>query len=64
MLRCTLYERAVMAGQASSGTDHIYLAWSNSLRLDLQALGFQRETKRVIDLHNYLNEATDKEPSQ
>ena len=47
MLHCLLYERAVLAGNASSGTDHIYLAWANSLRLDLQ-LTWQRRNRLVL----------------
>jgi hypothetical protein len=33
--------------------DH-YLAWSNSLRLDLQALGLERKAKDVIDIATVL----------
>jgi len=56
MLRCTLYEMATLQGKTGGGSDHIYLAWANSLRLDLQALGLSRKTKRVVDLTNYLDE--------
>ncbi len=56
MLRCTLYEMATLQGQTGGGSDHIYLAWANSLRLDLQALGLVRKTKQVVDLTNYLDE--------
>ncbi len=55
MLRCTLYEMATLQGQTGGGSDHIYLAWANSLRLDLQALGLSRKTKSVMDLTNYLD---------
>ncbi len=54
MLRCTLYEMATLQGTTSGGSDHIYLAWANSLRLDLQSLGLTRKTKDVIDLSTYL----------
>jgi len=54
MLRCTLYEMATLQGTTSGGSDHIYLAWANSLRLDLQSLGLTRKTKDVIDLSHYL----------
>ena len=54
MLRCTLYEMATLQGNTNGGSDHIYLAWSNSLRLDLQAIGLDRKTKQVVDLEQYL----------
>jgi len=54
MLRCTLYEMATLQGKTNGGSDHIYLAWSNSLRLDLQAIGLDRKTKQVVDLEQYL----------
>ncbi len=56
MLRCTLYEMATLQGQTGGGSDHIYLAWANSLRLDLQVLGLSRKTKQVVDLEQYLAE--------
>ena len=34
--------------------DHNLLAWSNSLRLDLQALGLERRERATIDLATYL----------
>ncbi len=55
MLRCTLYEMATLQGSTNGGSDHIYLAWANSLRLDLQALGLSRKTKSVVDLPTYLD---------
>jgi hypothetical protein len=38
----------------SEGSDHHALAWLNSLRLDLQALGLERKRPASIDLHEYL----------
>ena len=58
MLRCTLYEMATLQGKTNGGSDHIYLAWANSLRLDLQSLGLSRKTKDVIDLSHYLKKHT------
>ena len=55
MLRYTLYEMATLQGSTNGGSDHIYLAWANSLRLDLQALGLTRKTKSVVDLPTYLD---------
>ena len=54
MIRCTLYEMATLQGKTNGGSDHIYLAWANSLRLDLQALGLDRKTKDVVDPGTYL----------
>ena len=56
MLRCTLYEMATLQGDTNGGSDHIYLSWANSLRLDLQAIGLDRKTKQVVDLEQYLAE--------
>jgi hypothetical protein len=38
----------------SDGSDHHALAWLNSLRLDLQALGLERKGPAAIDLREYL----------
>jgi hypothetical protein len=38
----------------SEGSDHHALAWLNSLRLDLQALGLERKGPASIDLREYL----------
>ena len=57
MIKCALYERATLNGQTNGGSDHIYLAWSNSLRLDLQALGITRKPNEVCDLRTYLTKA-------
>jgi DUF1680 family protein len=38
----------------SEKSDHNLLAWSNSLRLDLVALGLERREKATIDLASYL----------
>jgi hypothetical protein len=35
----------------SEGSDHYALAWLNSLRLDLQALGLERKGPPTVDLH-------------
>jgi hypothetical protein len=40
----------------SEGSDHHALAWLNSLRLDLQALGLERKGPASIDLREYLKE--------
>jgi hypothetical protein len=43
----------------SEGSDHHALAWLNSLRLDLQALGLERKGPASIDLHEYLKAQTE-----
>jgi hypothetical protein len=43
----------------SEGSDHHALAWLNSLRLDLQAIGLERKGPASIDLHEYLKTQTE-----
>jgi hypothetical protein len=43
----------------SDGSDHHCLAWLNSLRLDLQALGLERPDRPSLDLNAYLKEQAD-----
>jgi hypothetical protein len=38
----------------SEGSDHHALAWLNSLRLDLQAIGLERKGPATLDLREYL----------
>jgi hypothetical protein len=40
----------------SEGSDHHALAWLNSLRLDLQAIGLERKGPAQLDLSVYLKE--------
>ena len=47
----------------SEGSDHHALAWLNSLRLDLQALGLERREKATIDLATYMKTAAEVETS-
>ncbi len=54
LARCTLAEAAYFNGDG--GADEHYLAWSNSLRLDLQALGLERRAKKIMDLQSFLNQ--------
>ena len=47
---CRLYllsEKLLDGGDISEGTDHHALAWLNSMRLDLQALGLKRVVRDV-----------------
>ena len=58
LARITLFEIATLTGKGrTEDTDKIYLAWSNSLRLDLQALGLKRRQKEVAELTTYIREA-------
>jgi hypothetical protein len=58
LARITLFEAATLTGESPSDhVDKVYLAWSNSLRLDLQALGLERRQKDVTELTAYMREA-------
>jgi hypothetical protein len=46
----------------SEGSDHHALAWLNSLRLDLQALGLERKGPAALDLREYLKEQAAEAP--
>ncbi len=57
LARITLFEAATVTGEGrTEETDKIYLAWANSLRLDLQALGLERRQKQVMELGAYVKE--------
>jgi hypothetical protein len=48
----------IKKGKLSSPLEHNFLAWSNSLRLDLQALGIdKRAGAKVLDLADYIRQA-------
>jgi hypothetical protein len=54
-VRLSLLTEQLLAGDPpSDGSDHHALAWLNSMRLDLQALGLERREKPVLDLAAYL----------
>ena len=55
LARCTLAEASHFSGE--SGADDHYIAWSNSLRLDLQALGLERREKNVMELGEYVKQS-------
>ena len=59
--RLALLSEQILADDApSSGSDGHALAWLNSLRLDLQAIGLERRGKPTLDLNDYLkSEAAD-----
>jgi hypothetical protein len=52
-IRCHLYEMGVITDPTIGSRDH-YLALSNSLRLDLQALGLDKKTGNLPGLKDYL----------
>jgi hypothetical protein len=52
--RCRLFEAAAIAEDGTTHADHYYLAWTNSLRTDLLALGLNRVPRPVQDLQSYL----------
>ena len=50
-------------GDLASGNDHHCLAWLNSLRLDLVALGLERRERQILDLRAYTKDMADAAPS-
>jgi hypothetical protein len=54
-VRCFLFEKAMLEG-LDVKTDERYLAWANSLRLDLMALGLKRRAKNIDDLRTIITE--------
>jgi hypothetical protein len=52
LARITFFEASTLAGD--KGADEHYLAWSNSLRLDLQAIGLDRVPPPTPTLADYL----------
>lgn len=53
-IKCHLYETGILDGNDPGSRDH-YLACTNSLRLDLCALGLERRTNDLTgDLESYL----------
>ncbi len=58
IMRCILIERRVLSEQSlDEGDRHQYLAWSNSLRRDLEALGVAGRKGVAPDLHTYIEAA-------
>jgi hypothetical protein len=52
-IKCRLAEIEMLRSDNQTLSVH-YLAWANSLRLDLQALGLQRRQRKVMELTDYL----------
>jgi len=52
-IRCHLYELGILEN-VSQGSRDLYLSCTNSLRLDLCALGLQSKAKDPLDLPGYL----------
>jgi hypothetical protein len=57
-----LSEQLLDGTPPSEGSDHHCLAWLNSLRLDLCALGLERRERQILDLNSYLKNAADAAP--
>jgi hypothetical protein len=49
-----LADRLLTEESLAEGADHHCLAWSNSMRLDLQALGLERRERPLLNLAAYL----------
>jgi hypothetical protein len=58
--RLALLSEQLLDGKPpAEGSDHHALAWLNSLRLDLMALGLERRERQILDLNGYLKTAAD-----
>ena len=57
-----LSEQLLDGTPPSEGSDHHALAWLNSLRLDLMALGLERRERQILDLNGYLKAAATEKP--
>ncbi len=58
-VRLSLLTENLLAGDVlAPGSDAHALAWLNSMRLDLQALGLERRERPVLDLASYLAATT------
>ena len=57
-----LSEQLLTGAPPSEGSDHHALAWLNSLRLDLMAIGLERRERQILDLDGYLKQAADTAP--
>jgi hypothetical protein len=57
-LKCYLSEIEMMS-EKNESLESRYLAWANSLRLDLQALGLERRVKNIRDLQTYISEKSE-----
>lgn len=58
--RLALMTESLLDGVSpSEGSDHHALAWLNSLRLDLQALGLERRVNPSMDLASYIKDAVE-----
>ncbi len=56
--RLALMTESLLDGAGfSEGSDHHALAWLNSLRLDLVALGLERRVNPSLDLAEYMKQA-------
>jgi hypothetical protein len=48
MVRITLFEQHHLGADIENDVNRYYILWTNSLRLDLQALGLERRAKAVV----------------
>ena len=54
LTRLILIERDILDVDNTTGDQHQWVAWSNSLRRDLEALGMERKQEEAPDLRQYL----------
>jgi hypothetical protein len=61
--RLSLLSQQLLDGTPpSEGSDHHALAWLNSLRLDLMALGLERRERAILNLDSYLKDKATTKP--
>ena len=64
LARCVLFESHSLASdEVNTGSDNTYLAWSNSLRRDLESLGLERSERKIMDLRDYIRQVDSDPPS-
>ncbi len=65
-VKIALFEIASIKGQIKDGNSSSvkYLAWAESLRRDLQALGLDKKKKPVISLNDYIADLEKADPDE
>lgn len=56
IVRLSLFKAATFQGKSTVANDQVYLAWSNSMRRDLESLGLQRRERQVLDALTYIQQ--------
>ena len=56
--RLNFFEQGMLRGEVPDSANVPYIALANSLRLDLMALGLQRQERKYVSLQDYLKDKT------